>query len=151
MQSLYQGRPVTLKESDASVPIKFLDTYEELEHWKPFTYNSNSASYAGSPAYSVSTFTSLCRLSVAMSDILSCIYTERAFNQSASELSDMLDKLNSKLADWRAALPEHLVFDPNKTTQGPPPHVFSLQYVSSLESLPFRSGADFPVQCTTSS
>ncbi|ETS78440.1 hypothetical protein PFICI_10502 [Pestalotiopsis fici W106-1] len=30
IQSLYQGRPFTIKESDTLVPIKFLDTYEEL-------------------------------------------------------------------------------------------------------------------------
>ncbi|CRK31805.1 hypothetical protein BN1708_016016, partial [Verticillium longisporum] len=75
IQSLYQGRPVTIKESDTLVPIKFLDTYEEFEHWRPFAYSSQSNDCPGSPAYSASTFTSLCRLSVAMSDILGCIYT----------------------------------------------------------------------------
>ncbi|EEY18009.1 conserved hypothetical protein [Verticillium alfalfae VaMs.102] len=98
IQSLYQGRPVTIKESDTLVPIKFLDTYEEFEHWRPFAYSSESNEYPGSPAYSVSTFTSLCRLSVAMSDILGCIYTERSFSQAATELSKMLETLNAKLS-----------------------------------------------------
>lgn len=127
IQSLYQGRPVTLKESDALVPIKFLDTFEEFEHWKPFAYNAQSSSYPGSPAYSVSTFTSLCRLSVVMSDILSCMYAERAFNQGPAELSKMLDSLDSKLAAWKDGLPAHLVFDPNWSSRSPPPHVLSLQ------------------------
>ncbi|KAK7980276.1 carbohydrate esterase family 12 protein [Apiospora arundinis] len=126
IQSLYQGRPATLHESDTAVPIKFLDTYEELQNWQPFAYSVQSTQYPGSPAYSVSTFTSLCRLSVVMSDILSSIYTERTFDQSAVELCAVLEKLNSKLAAWKDALPSHLTFDPVKPTQIPPPHVLSL-------------------------
>ncbi|KAM9884271.1 fungal specific transcription factor [Verticillium dahliae] len=126
IQSLYQGRPVTIKESDTLVPIKFLDTYEEFEHWRPFAYSSQSNDYPGSPAYSASTFTSLCRLSVAMSDILGCIYTERSFSQAATELSKMLETLNAKLSAWKESLPTHLIFDPNKSSCIPPPHVLSL-------------------------
>ena len=127
IQSLYQGRPASLKEADTLVPIKFLDTFEEFENWKPFAYSADATSYHGSPAYSVSTFTYLCRLSVVMSDILSCIYTERAFDKSASELSIMLEMLSSKLATWKDALPAHLVFDPWSNGLIPPPHVLSLQ------------------------
>ncbi|CCF38518.1 fungal specific transcription factor [Colletotrichum higginsianum] len=126
IQSLYQGRPASLKESDTLVPIKFLDTFEEFENWKPFAYSTDATSYPGSPAFSVSTFTYLCRLSVVMSDILSCIYTERAFDKSATELSTMLESLSSKLAAWKEALPTHLVFDPKNDDQVPPPHVLSL-------------------------
>ncbi|KAH8781056.1 fungal-specific transcription factor [Diaporthe sp. PMI_573] len=126
IQSLYQGRPASLKEADTLVPIKFLDTFEEFENWKPFAYSADATSYHGSPAYSVSTFTYLCRLSVVMSDILSCIYTERAFDKSASELSTMLGILSSKLATWKDALPAHLVFDPWSNGLIPPPHVLSL-------------------------
>jgi hypothetical protein len=129
IQSLYQGRPVTLKESDVLVPIKFLDTYEEFEHWTPFAYTTQSTTYSGSPAYSVSTFASLCRLSVVMSDILGEIYRERIFNESPNTLSALLERLDLKLATWRKDLPRHLSFDPKKSTQLPPPHVFSLQCV----------------------
>lgn len=62
-----------------------------------------------------------------MSDILSCIYTERAFDKSASELATMLETLSSKLATWKAALPTHLVFDSRSNGPVPPPHVLSLQ------------------------
>ncbi|KAL5047590.1 hypothetical protein BDW71DRAFT_196694 [Aspergillus fruticulosus] len=128
IQSLYQGRPVSLKETDALVPIKFLDTYEELEHWKPFAYSSCAPDYPGMPAYSTSTFTYLCKLSVIMSDILSCIYTERSFNQSPTELAKMLGELQLRLDQWHAHLPEHLQFDPAKvqTITLPPPHISSL-------------------------
>ncbi|KAF4448991.1 hypothetical protein F53441_7641 [Fusarium austroafricanum] len=129
IQSLYQGRPVTLKEADAMVPIKFIDTYSELEFWQPFAYSTSSKNnYAGSPAYSISTFTALCKLSVVMSDIMSAIYTVRTTDQSPAELSKVLDKLQRKLRDWHTALPEHLKPEvanaPDATV--PPPHVLSL-------------------------
>jgi hypothetical protein len=129
IQSLYQGRPASLKETDAVVPIKFLDTYEELEHWQPFAHSTSVLEYRGSPAYSTSTFTALCKLSLTMSDILSCIYTERSFDQSPKELSGMLEKLQLRLDKWQEGLPLHLQFDPMRagTVTFPPPHIFSLQ------------------------
>ncbi|KAI9148194.1 PrpF protein [Paramyrothecium foliicola] len=133
IQSLYQGRPVSLKDTDALVPIQFLDTYEELEHWQPFAYGSSSTNYHGSPAYSVSTFTSLCKLSITMSDILSCIYTERSSDQSSADLSSTLNKLQRQLDKWREGLPSHLHFDPVKSaTTAPPPHVFSLHAIYNV-------------------
>ena len=129
IQSLYQGRPASLKETDALVPIKFLDTFEELEHWQPFAYSTSAPDYPGSPAYSISTFKSLCELSITMSDILSCIYTERSFDQNPADLASMLEKLQLKLDSWEKSLPSHLQFDFAKTNSitYPPPHVFSLQ------------------------
>jgi len=129
VQSLYQGRPVSLKETDALVPIKFLDTYEELEHWQPIAYSISAPDYRGMPAYSTSTFTFLCKLSLTMSDILSSIYTERSSNQSPSELASMLNELQLKLDQWQESLPKHLQFDPGKahSLAFPPPHVSSLQ------------------------
>lgn len=128
IQSLYQGRPVTIKESDTLVPIKFQDTFEELEHWAPFAYSTqSSAAYLGSPAYSISTFRHLCRLSVILSDILSTIYTERSFDSSPGELSSRLESIHKKLTTWRTLLPEHLAIDVKKAPVTPPPHVLSLQ------------------------
>lgn len=128
IQSLYQGRPVSLKESDALVPIKFLDVYEELEPWKPFAYSESRSDFEPSPAYSTSTFASLCRLSIVMSDILSTIYTERSSDQSSSKLAGERINLQKKLKDWDDALPSYLRIDSNKLyrRQFPPPHVFSL-------------------------
>ncbi|KAH5272468.1 hypothetical protein HBI70_115300 [Parastagonospora nodorum] len=127
IQSLYQGRPVTIKEADTLVPIKFQDTYEELEHWAPFAYSTQSnAAYLGSPAYSISTFRHLCKLSVVLSDILSTIYTERSFDSSPGELSSKLESIHLKLTTWRSELPEHLAVDVKKMPITPPPHVLSL-------------------------
>ena len=114
------------------MPIKFLDTFEEFEYWTPFAYTPQPSSYPGSAAHSVSTFTHLCKLSVAMSDILSNIYTERSFNGSPEDLSKILQNLHSKLTAWREALPTHLAVDSDGSRSThpppcPPPHVLSLQ------------------------
>lgn len=128
IQSLYQGRPVSIKESDTLVPTKFLDTFEEFEHWAPFAYSTQStAAYMGFPAYSVSTFRHLCQLSVVLSDILSTIYTERNFDKSPTELSNKLETIHSKLTTWHSQLPDHLAGDVKKAAITPPPHVLSLQ------------------------
>ncbi|KAM3498021.1 hypothetical protein MY10362_008646 [Beauveria mimosiformis] len=128
IQSLYQGRPVSLKESDALVPIRFLDVFEELEPWTPFAYSESRSDFEVTPAYSTSTFASLCRLSLVMSDILSTIYTERSSDQSPSKLAGERIRLHEKLRDWEESLPSHLEIDATKLCQRqfPPPHVFSL-------------------------
>jgi hypothetical protein len=128
MQSLYQGRPVSLQESDTRVPISFLDVYEEYEHWKPFAYNKSAhEAYSGSPAYSVSTFTGLCKLSVIMNRILNEIYAEATFDKSPEQLSELQKQLDSRLRDWHRDLPQHLKLEPAKPPEViPPPHVLSL-------------------------
>jgi hypothetical protein len=130
IQSLYQGRPVSLQEADTRVPMLFLDTYEELEHWKPFAYSSiPDGDYPGSPAYSVSTFVGLCGLSVVMNDVLNYIYAERSFDREPNELSKLLEDLHSKLEAWHIALPAHLRYDAKALGVTPPPHVLSLMCV----------------------
>ncbi|KAG5977143.1 hypothetical protein E4U55_007026 [Claviceps digitariae] len=135
MQSLYQGRPASLRDADVLVPIKFLDTYEELEYWQPFAYSSRPSDHPGSPAYSVSTFAALCKLSLAMSDILSSIYTERSVDQTPATLSSTLENLQCKLDEWKSALPEHIQLDktgPDDLMAFSPPHVFSLHAMHNV-------------------
>lgn len=109
------------------VPTKFLDTYEELEHWEPFAYTTQTGTYPGSPAFSVSTFKQLCFLSVILGEILSSIYTERSSDTSPGDLLTKLQGIHQKLISWRENLPEHLAFNPTKTSFIPPQHVMSLQ------------------------
>lgn len=118
---------MTLKESDTLVPIKFLDTYEEFEFWRPMAFSLQSVEYPGTPAYSVSTFTALCRLSVVMSDVLSGVYAERTFDKTPSELSRLLESLDGKLKAWKSSLPPHLTIDAKNVLKPTPPHVFSLK------------------------
>ncbi|KAI5240510.1 hypothetical protein E4T42_08355 [Aureobasidium subglaciale] len=129
MQSLYQGRPASLRAIDGQVPITFMDTYEELEQWHPFAYASGP-SYPGSPSYSVSTFKQLCKLCMILQQILDRTYCERAQNRSTQDLVQDLEHIEKQLQDWMAELPEHLRIDTNSESgiqQFPPPHVFSLQ------------------------
>lgn len=126
LHSLYQGRPVSLQEGDIRVPTTFLDTYEELESWKPFAY-PETRSYVGSPSYSVSTFVQLCKLSVIMNRILNKVYAERSSRRSVQELVNDLKFLHQELVQWREDLPGHLTFNPGDTSAIiPPPHVLSL-------------------------
>lgn len=131
--SLYQGRPVSLQDADSSVPISFLDKFEENEDWTPFAYGSESRSgVTGGPAYSVSTnsvstSTALCELARIMNSILNNIYAERIFDRSSSDLSRMLDDLHSKVESWNRSLAPHLQIDPwRQGSTDPPPHILSL-------------------------
>jgi hypothetical protein len=127
IQSLYQGRPVSLQEADTRVPILFQDQYEELEHWTPFAY-SEPQRYPGSPAYSVSTFTELCKLSVIMNAILNNVYGVKSAKGASERLAEDLEAMYIDLEKWQAALPQHLAFDPSVIgAPAPPPHVLSLQ------------------------
>ena len=128
IQSLYHGRLPSLQADDASVPIKFVDLYEEHEQWQPFAYTDSSSPRSIGPAYSVSTFTALCGLSVVMNYILNELYAERIMQSSATELSRILDRLQSKLDLWEKELPAHLRLEPHaKNSALPPPHVLSLK------------------------
>ncbi|PVH83883.1 hypothetical protein DL98DRAFT_547184 [Cadophora sp. DSE1049] len=126
IQSLYQGRPVSIQEVDVRTPILFQDQYEELEHWQPFAY-SETQRYPGSPAYSVSTFTELCKLSVIMNSILNIVYGVKSTKMAPELLAGDLERMHDELESWKTGLPEHLAFDPSIPEQAvPPPHVLSL-------------------------
>lgn len=130
MQSLYQGRPASLRARDGQVPISFMDTYEELEFWQPFAY-TNGTAYPGSPSYSVSTFQQLCKLCIILDDVLDRMYCEGREKRTSDQLVQDLKALESRTHEWAEQLPEHLrvrldtsgAEDP----QLPPPHVLSLQ------------------------
>lgn len=127
IQSLYQGRPAALQDFDSRVCLQFLDTYEDFEYWLPFAYNDSAPSYPGSPAYSVSTFTELCRLSVIMTKILNKMYSAKGIEEQTRDLVKDQKALNGDLESWRQQLPEHLEFDAAVSlSTSPPPHVLSL-------------------------
>lgn len=125
VQALYQGRPASLQDFDTKVSLSFLDQYEELEHWQPFAY-SDAQSYPGSPAYSVSTFTELCKLSLILNGILNKVYSERSSNRTPQELMATLSSLDAQLRSWQHGLPGHLQFNNSTMQTTPPPHVISL-------------------------
>ncbi|KAB8229831.1 uncharacterized protein BDW43DRAFT_302795 [Aspergillus alliaceus] len=125
VQSLYQGRPPSFQVFDTNVPLTFLDRYEELEHWTPFAYPGNPGlRYPGSPAYSVSTFIEICKLSVILNAILNKVYSEKSPKRVPEEMVSSLTTLDFDLQRWHEGLPSHLKFDGPQDT--PPPHVLFL-------------------------
>lgn len=118
---------MSLQEADTRVPMIFQDNFEELETWHPQAF-PGTQDYPGSPTYSVSTFTELCRLSVIMNDILNKVYAEKTTKRAPERLAADLRSLHSDLEKWETALPHHLRFE-NIEASGvvPPPHVLSLQ------------------------
>lgn len=129
MQSLYQGRPASLRSQDGQVPLTFMDTYEELEFWQPFAY-TNGNTYTGSPSYSVSTFQQLCKLCLLLDDVLARMYCEGKEKRTSDNLVHDLDVLESRMQRWKIELPSHLVIDfdsKDVVNRLPPPHVLSLQ------------------------
>ena len=131
IQSLYQGRPPSIQDFDTRVPLIFSDKYEELESWTPFAFSESAKNYPGSPAYSVSTFTELCKLCVIMNKIINKVYAEKSAKKESSELWNDRETLQKELEKWSSELPDHLVYSTVQVDKGvtvPPPHVISLQY-----------------------
>jgi hypothetical protein len=128
VQSIYQGRPVRLREVDVNVPICFLDDYEELEQFGPVSYSQSELS-PSRPTHSVSIFEQLCSLSVIMDKIISNIYTERSGSRDAKHLFGVSQSLHDELKRWRSSLPDHLAVKSNGTTQSLTPQMLSLMYV----------------------
>jgi hypothetical protein len=123
---------MSLQEADTRVPMIFQDNFEELESWHPQAF-PGTQNYPGSPTYSVSTFTELCKLSVIMNDILSKVYAEKTIKRGPERLAEDLKSLHSDLEKWETALPYHLRFE-NVGGSGvvPPPHVLSLQAMHNV-------------------
>ncbi|KAL6890091.1 hypothetical protein GGI43DRAFT_416368 [Trichoderma evansii] len=128
VQSIYQGRPARLRDMDCSVPMIFLDEYEELELFNSLGY-SKVARTLDIPTHSGSTFVHLCRLSTIADRILASLYTEESLRRDNDELYKTSLALHSQLIQWRESSPEHLKihFD-NKTTADTMalPHTLSL-------------------------
>ncbi len=125
IQSLYQGRPLSLQYIDMRVPLVFRDRYEELEHWTPFAFNAPS-DFPGSPAYSVSTFTELCKLCILMNHIINKLYAEGSSKKASAQLRGDRESLQKQLEQWNQELPRHLVYASTDGSRVPPPHVLSL-------------------------
>ncbi|RSL75134.1 hypothetical protein CEP51_011160 [Fusarium floridanum] len=126
VQSIYQGRPARLRESDNRVPIQFLDEYEELEEFNTNTY-SELPTQLGCPTYSVSTFEQLCKLSIIMDRILCNLYSEKSCSRDPQELLDASNSLHTKLRRWRREIPAHLMVHLNNPSNSTIlPHTLSL-------------------------
>ncbi|GLA26971.1 hypothetical protein AnigIFM63326_004153 [Aspergillus niger] len=130
-QSLYLGRSPGLHQSDSNVPIEFLDSYEELEEWKPYIdpqtqlYDAGVPIYRSRPSYALSTFQCLLQLSLITETIIKAFYSTRSTQSSEHALLQSRQRVKTQLDHWRQSLPAHLLFDPN-SDETPPPHQMTL-------------------------
>lgn len=107
VQSVYQGRPVRLRDADCSVPMSFLDEFEELEQFHSRTYSALPAQ-TDIPVRSLSTFEQLCKLVIISESIIAILYTEKSAVTSPIFLLQALPSLRNQLRHWRNSLPAHL-------------------------------------------
>ncbi|OQE20087.1 hypothetical protein PENFLA_c017G00136 [Penicillium flavigenum] len=113
LQSLYLGRPPTIRLQDVRVSQDLLDTFEELEPWQPYNdCGPPEARSALSPlplAHSVTVFQQLCLLSQVMTQIIDKIYCVGA---TASTTLHEVRPLEDTLTAWYSNLPAHLIYEP---------------------------------------
>ena len=115
IQSLYLGRPFTLRLRDSNIPCDFMDRFEELEPWRaysdPLVSNFQSPGSCVCPhTYSITTFQNFCGLATIMGKILDRVYASGARNNLAR--SD-LESTDDSLSTWYRKLPPHLLFEPS--------------------------------------
>lgn len=104
---MYQGRPPRLREPDSSVPIRFLDEYDELDPFQTLGY-AVDAEELGYPSYGVSSSEQFCKLSIIMDRMVSNFYTEKSSQRNPTELLRISLLLDKDLEAWKNALPAHL-------------------------------------------
>ncbi|KOS43066.1 hypothetical protein ACN38_g6047 [Penicillium nordicum] len=113
LQSLYLGRPPTIRLQDVRVSQDLLDTFEELEPWQPYDDcdppETRSASSPLPLAHSVTVFQQLCLLSQAMAQIIDKIYCVGA---TRSTTLHEVRALEDTLTEWYSNLPAHLIYEP---------------------------------------
>ncbi|KAL4757922.1 transcription factor domain-containing protein [Aspergillus foveolatus] len=124
LQSLYLGRPPTIRLLDVHVPQEFLDTFEELEPWQPYTDGESCEDSGGAPAssalpstYSVSVFQQLCLLSQVMAQIIDKVYF---VGSTQSKARHEVRPLDDALSAWYRDLPAHLTYEPWRADPRPP-------------------------------
>ncbi|KAL3462170.1 fungal-specific transcription factor domain-containing protein [Aspergillus heterothallicus] len=122
-QALYLGRPCMFANVEARVPLRFLDTFEELEDWEPYLDPHavhQPPPYEPRPAHALSTFSWLARL-FQISTRITSLYGIQTIKCTSQYLREQKHSIETELRGWRSSLPAHLNFDPD-TCLTPPPH-----------------------------
>lgn len=132
-QSLYLGRQMTLRPAEGRVSQLFLDTYEELEEWKPYidelhppALYSVLSGYQSKPAFAVSTFTGLIKLAQITARITQSFYGFDCIKKSTESLLETKHDIETELRNYKHDLPTHLCFEPGIDAV-PPPHQITPQ------------------------
>ncbi|KAL4882997.1 fungal-specific transcription factor domain-containing protein [Aspergillus karnatakaensis] len=150
-QSLFLGRPPSIHQDDCSIPQQYLDTYEEMEEWRPYVDPQTpvldcTTPYRGRPSYAISTFHSLLRLSIIAAQIIDSFYSIKSSKRSILDHIQTRGEIRATLAEWKDTLPLHLRFDPNVDDTPPPnqiaPHTTYYTLIILTEQA-FLSGTYF--------
>jgi hypothetical protein len=119
-QSLDLGRPPVLHSVHARVPKQYLDTFEELEEWKP-SADTESLHYPPRPAYVTSTALALVSIAEIIEKIIDVFYSIDSIKTPQKTLLHSKADLHARLLGWTEDLPTHLHSNP-ELDPTPPPH-----------------------------
>ncbi|KAM0417150.1 hypothetical protein ACHAPT_012858 [Fusarium lateritium] len=131
LQSLFLGRPPAIHDTPGSVSEEYLDTYEEMEEWRPYMdpkahpFDTSVPVYRGRPCYAISTFRCLLQLCRIISHIIEAFYTTNNARLSAESLKTSLvqkrQEIREQLRQYKDNIPPWLQFEPG-VDPTPPPH-----------------------------
>jgi hypothetical protein len=123
-QSLFLGRQCSFATTEARVPLQLLDTFEELEEWKPYVDPTETGQlqppYNPQPTYAISNFTSCVKL-MQIGALVSDLYGISTVGYRTEVVLEKKNNIETQLENWVRSQPEHLVFDPDGDNI-PPPH-----------------------------
>ncbi|KAM5356474.1 hypothetical protein ACJ41O_003120 [Fusarium nematophilum] len=134
LQSLFLGRPPAMNDTVGQVSEEYLDTYEEMEEWKPYAdpeaqpFDPSVPAYRGRPCYAISTFRCLLQLCRIVSRIIEALYstsnTKVPKELTEARTSALIHKrkdIREQLRQYKEAIPSWLQFEPGVDAT-PPPH-----------------------------
>ncbi|PYI19549.1 hypothetical protein BO99DRAFT_332864, partial [Aspergillus violaceofuscus CBS 115571] len=149
-QSLFLGRPPAMRETSGNVSREFLDTFEELDEWKPYIDplehlpSAVPQAYPGRPTYAISTFQVLLQLCMIAGDVVDAFYSVRSSSQPETTLLKIKDRIATQLHQWQDTLPASLRFEPGLDATRPPhqltPHALHWTLVILTEQAFLRPG-----------
>lgn len=132
VQSLYFGRPPSLIMIPGLSPSQtLLDTYEELDVWRPYidpqdANNVHIPIFVPQPKYAVSTWSALIKLAEITSEVVTRLYTPQRRDMSVEIAQQEVDLIQRQLDNWAESLPIHLRYEPDQAPV-PPPYRFIIQ------------------------
>jgi len=134
-QSLYFGRPPALSMPDGlEPPDAVLDTYEELETWKPYidpAVPQKIPAFIPQPARATSTRHALLGMAKISSQITDRFYGPQACKLSAGAALSEVQRVQHLLDRWKDDLPQNLRYTVGDSVV-PPPFRFNMHMLFSL-------------------
>lgn len=132
VQSLYFGRPPNLDMTPKLSPSQtLLDTYEELDVWRPYVdpedpEPSPVSGFVPQPKYAVSTWNALLKLAEITSEVVVRLYTPTRRTMTVESAHHDIEAVQRQLNQWADSLAPHLRYEPGHLPV-PPPNRFIIQ------------------------